>query len=527
MNGERELERAIGSVIVPEVRAARTRPGAFTNPDDVRPTRAYLERFPPAGLVLFGRGPAGPVASAALLAGVRADLAELGAARPFACCDLEQGAGQHLVGATRLPPAMALGAAAQALGEAAGARALATAGALTALEARAHGVELVLAPVADVNLAADNPIIGVRSFGCEPARVARRAAAFHHGLCLGGALGCAKHFPGHGSAREDSHLGLPRAVDPALAQRELEPFRALCAQGIAAVMLAHLDRPDLTGEAGLATTLSPRVAGALLRGELRFEGAALTDALDMGALAGVEHAPARALAAGCDGLLCPRDPQATAQALLQAVAAGRLSVERVRAAAARMRALRERALAVPDPRALEAAVRAGELERACLDGAPARARFAAALSATALRVSRGGWAWRPGSPCEVLAPLHTPRGEEARAVIHRLREALAGRGRPRGAVLPVALEVGAGLGGGPDAAALAEVDAKLADLRSLGWPVGLLWFGPLQALPAAWRARGEVPVLVAWAATPPMAEAAHAFLSGRERCGGFLDSVGG
>jgi hypothetical protein len=94
-------------------------------------------------------------------------------------------------------------------------------------------------------------------------------------------------------------------------------------------------------------------------------------------------------------------------------------------------------------------------------------------------------------------------------------------------VLPVALEVGAGLGGGPDAAALAEVDAKLADLRSLGWPVGLLWFGPLQALPAAWRARGEVPVLVAWAATPPMAEAAHAFLSGRERCGGFLDSVGG
>ncbi|HVS19269.1 MAG TPA: hypothetical protein VMT18_11760, partial [Planctomycetota bacterium] len=85
-----DIERDVGSVLVPEVRAARTRPGDFTNADDVRPSRAYLARFPPAGVALFGRGPAGPVEVETLLAGVRDDLAELGHARPFAACDLEQ-----------------------------------------------------------------------------------------------------------------------------------------------------------------------------------------------------------------------------------------------------------------------------------------------------------------------------------------------------------------------------------------------------------------------------------------------------
>jgi beta-glucosidase-like glycosyl hydrolase len=521
---ESELERAVGSVIVPEVRAARTRPGAFTNPDDVRPTRDYLRRFPPAGVVLFGRGPAGPVEVDALLAGVRADLEQLGHARPFAACDLEQGAGQHLPGATRLPPAMALAAA----DDAGLAGAVLGAGALTALEARARAVELVLAPVADVNLAADNPIIGVRSFGRDPAQVARHARAFHRGLRLGGALGCAKHFPGHGSAREDSHLGLPRAVDPQLARRELEPFAALCADGVASVMLAHLDRPDLTGVEGLATTLSPRVAGDLLRGELGFTGAALSDALDMGALEHVADAPARALAAGCDGLLCPRDPLATAEALLAALHRGVLAPERLREAAARMQALRARALSAPDPTALRAAVESGLLARACLGDAAARATWAAEICARALRLSRGGWAWRPGAPCEVLAPLHQARSQEARAAVNLLREGLAARGRPRGAVLPVVIEVGAGLGGGAlEAERLAEIDAKLADLRGLGWPSGLVWFGPPQSLPDAWRARREAPVLLAWAATPPLALAARAFLAGRADCGGFLDGVGG
>ncbi|HVS19858.1 MAG TPA: hypothetical protein VMT18_14730, partial [Planctomycetota bacterium] len=144
------------------------------------------------------------------------------------------------------------------------------------------------------------------------------------------------------------------------------------------------------------------------------------------------------------------------------------------------------------------------------------------------RLSDAGWAWKPGAACEVLAPLHQARGEEARAAVNHLREGLSARGRSRGAVLPVVVEVGAGLAGGvPDAARLSEIDAKLADLRLLGWPSGLVWFGPPSSLPAAWRERPEAPVLLAWAATPPMAEAARAFLAGHVRAGGFLGPRGG
>ncbi|MCK6448212.1 MAG: glycosyl hydrolase, partial [Planctomycetes bacterium] len=328
---DRVLERDIGAVLVPEVRV----PGTIASRDAVRPSNDYLRRFPPAGVIVFGRTPQGAGDPTALLAAVRATLAEAGEPRCFAACDLEQGAGLHFADATRLPPALAL-AAHDEVGHAAR-----SAGALTALEARERGIELVLAPVVDVNTRRSNPIIAVRSFGAEPERAARHATAFLEGLHAGGAGGSAKHFPGHGDTEQDSHreLALVARSRAELERIELAPFRSAIAAGVDTVMVSHLDVPALTGEPGLAATLSARAIDVLRR-ELGFGGVVLSDALNMHALHGVERIHARALAAGCDGLLCPADPQLAAEELLDAVETGRLPRARLAEAAARMRALR-------------------------------------------------------------------------------------------------------------------------------------------------------------------------------------------
>jgi beta-N-acetylhexosaminidase len=172
----------------------------------------------------------------------------------------------------------------------------------------AAGVDVALAPVVDVNADPANPVIGVRSFGAEPALVARHGAAFVRGLQSRGVAACAKHFPGHGSTRTDSHLALPRVDDdlPVLRERDLAPFAAAVAAGVRTVLTAHVLYPSVDGE---PATMS-RAWMDLLRGELGFDGAVVSDALDMKAVsAGVGRGPAavRALAAGVD-LLCIGNP---------------------------------------------------------------------------------------------------------------------------------------------------------------------------------------------------------------------------
>ena len=100
------------------------------------------------------------------------------------------------------------------------------------------GVNLDFAPVADVNTTADNPIIGVRSFGSDAELVARHVAAFVEGLEAGGVGACAKHFPGHGDTLEDSHLELPTVET--LRPEALLPFRAAIDAGVTAIMTAHI-----------------------------------------------------------------------------------------------------------------------------------------------------------------------------------------------------------------------------------------------------------------------------------------------
>lgn len=177
-----------------------------------------------------------------------------------------------------------------------------------AAEVRAAGIDVMLAPVVDVNSDPANPVIGVRSFGATPDLVGRHGAAFVRGVQSQGIAGCAKHFPGHGATRTDSHVTLPQ-VDDAMAvlrERDLAPFAAAVDAGVRTVMTAHIVFPQVDTE---PATMSP-VWMRLLREELGFGGVVISDALDMKAIsAGVGRGPGavRALAAGVD-LLCIGNP---------------------------------------------------------------------------------------------------------------------------------------------------------------------------------------------------------------------------
>jgi len=241
--------------------------------------------------------------------------------------DFERGTAYRLEDGTSFPHQMAVAA----TGRPEDAYAM---GKVTALEARAIGVNWVLAPVADVNNNPDNPIINTRSFGEDPQRVAEFVAAYVHGVEENGALASAKHFPGHGDTSTDSHLGLP-GVPENRAQIEsvaLAPFRAAIAAGVSTIMTAHLSIPALEPDPDVPSSLSPAIVTDLLRGELGFHGLVVTDALDMGGVTSrypPGEAAVRAILAGTDVLLLPPVPDAAIAALREAVASGRIPISRI------------------------------------------------------------------------------------------------------------------------------------------------------------------------------------------------------
>lgn len=221
------------------------------------------------------------------------------------------------------------------------------------------GIDLNFAPVADVNTDPRNPVIGVRSFGSDPARVSQHVAAWVRGHQGAGVAACAKHFPGHGATSVDSHLDLP--VGPA----ELRPFEAAIAAGVQAVMSAHVVAPEIDDA---PSTISRRVMTDVLRGELGFAGVAISDGLDMRGISrnrGIPAAAALAVAAGCDalcvggGLTGP----GVVDEIIASLSAG-VSSERLAEAARRVDALaawraKHRTPALPDRNAgIEAARRA-------------------------------------------------------------------------------------------------------------------------------------------------------------------------
>ncbi len=240
--------------------------------------------------------------------------------------DLEWGAGMRVVGATAFPHIMAVGATGDP-------RDAYTIGAAAAVEGRAVGIHVNFAPDADVNNNPANPIINTRSFGEDPRTVSRLVAAYVRGLHEHGMLATLKHFPGHGDTQTDSHIGLPviTAGYGRLDSLELVPFRAGIAAGADVVMSAHIAFPALTGSNDPAT-LSAAVLTGLLRDSLRFPGLVVTDALMMGAIVtkyGAGEATVRAFLAGSDLLLIPADPDSAVLAMTAAVAAGRVTPQRL------------------------------------------------------------------------------------------------------------------------------------------------------------------------------------------------------
>jgi beta-N-acetylhexosaminidase len=208
--------------------------------------------------------------------------------------------------------------------------------AVTAKEARAVGVQWIFAPDADVNSNPDNPIINIRSYGENPEEVSRFVRAYVEGAHSDSAnpvLVTVKHFPGQGNTSVDSHLGLARNSDSReqLEQIDLPPFREGIAAGVDAVMAAHMAVPAMETEE-IPATVSRVMLTGLLRDEMKFQGLVVTDAMDMQGLTKLfdpSEAAVRAVEAGADVLLMPRNAEETVNAVLKAVQSGRISRTRI------------------------------------------------------------------------------------------------------------------------------------------------------------------------------------------------------
>ncbi|MGB8473171.1 MAG: glycoside hydrolase family 3 N-terminal domain-containing protein [Candidatus Acidiferrum sp.] len=274
------------------------------------------------------RSPLGVVKSQAYPTAVLANQLQAKSKLPLLIgADFERGTAMRLDEGTSFPTAMALAAA----GDPHDAY---TMGQITALEGRAVGVPWIYAPVSDVNNNPDNPIINTRSFGEDPQKVGEYVTEFVRGVQENGGMATAKHFPGHGDTSTDSHMDLPviHADRERLEHLELVPFRAAIAAGAESIMTGHLSIPALEPDANTPATLSSNILTGLLRGELKYKGLVVTDAMDMGGIT-VRYAPGdaavRAFAAGADALLMPPVPDAAFEALKEAVKSGRISRERL------------------------------------------------------------------------------------------------------------------------------------------------------------------------------------------------------
>ncbi len=242
----------------------------------------------------------------------------------FFAADYERGVGRFNNALTELPSNMALGATRDTAFAAA-------AGRLSAVEARATGINLLFAPVVDVNNNPDNPIINIRSYGEDPALVGQMAGSFVREAQRHGVLTTLKHFPGHGNTSVDSHsrMGVVSGDPAALDSVELAPYRLVLAgpTAPAAVMSAHLWIEGYDRQPRPAT-FSRRVLRDVLRDSLGFEGFVVTDDVKMGALQNrydVAERTVRPIEAGADVVLTPADVETSINAVKAALRSGRLT----------------------------------------------------------------------------------------------------------------------------------------------------------------------------------------------------------
>lgn len=272
------------------------------------------------GLILFG----GEVYETAYLTNTLQKLAKFPL---LIASDLERGLGNQISGATLFPPLMSIGAAnseelAYLMGK------------TTAHEARALGIHMTYAPVVDVNINPDNPIINTRSVGEDPEAVSRLSIAFIKGCQENGLIATSKHFPGHGDTDLDSHsvLATIEGDRNRLEEIELYPFKKTVESGVLAIMTAHLHIPALDPTPDLPATLSRPILTDLLRKEFGFQGIIVTDSMGMGGITTLyspEEAALKAVQAGVDMVLLPPKPKGVINTLVNAVKRGNIPESRI------------------------------------------------------------------------------------------------------------------------------------------------------------------------------------------------------
>lgn len=200
-----------------------------------------------------------------------------------------------------------------------------------ARECREAGIQVDFAPVLDVNSNPDNPVIGFRSFGENPQRVAELGAAFIRGMESEGVMSVGKHFPGHGDTSVDSHKALPTVTHSRQVLEEVDflPFKVAVDAGMSGIMIGHLRVPSLDAS-GTPASLSKKITTDIVRNELGFKGLIFTDALAMkGAAQKGENNCVSAFLAGADMLLGPASPFEDIQAMMNAIKSGKIRQEDV------------------------------------------------------------------------------------------------------------------------------------------------------------------------------------------------------
>ncbi len=345
----RDIRKSVGQLLISGF-------DGFVVPVEMRSLARELDL---GGLIIFSRNVEAPEQVAELSVAAR----ELEQEVPlWMSVDQEGGRVQRLKEPfTRWPPMATLGRARDVELTRRFARALAS-------ELAAVGITLDFAPVLDVLTNAKNPAIGDRALSDSADDVAAHGRVIVETLQQAGIAAAGKHFPGHGDTGVDSHLELPVCDLPPDRIRAVEfvPFRAAIDARVAFMLTCHVLYPAFDEEH--PATLSPAIVQALLRDELRFDGAILTDDLDMKAIADrytIEETAVRAIRAGCDGLLiCGGDYDRKAramEALIRAAEDEKTFARRVEDALTRMRRAKQRfltgpAFARPDPVRIRAAL---------------------------------------------------------------------------------------------------------------------------------------------------------------------------
>jgi beta-N-acetylhexosaminidase len=305
--------------------------------------RQLIERYHLGGIIYFAwsGNVQNPRQIAGLSNGIQRAATSSGAEIPaLIATDQEQGLVVRVTEpATQFPGNMALGAARDP-------RLAKSAAEITGEELRAMGINQNFAPVADVNVNSENPVIGVRSFSSNPDLVSSLTEAQVRGYQGEDVASTAKHFPGHGDTNVDSHTGLPEIdhTREELDNIDLPPFEAAIDAGVRSIMTAHIVVPALD-DSGRPATLSRPILTDLLRREMGFDGVVVTDALDMQGVRemfGDDRVPVEAIKAGADLMLMPPEFDLAYRSVLAAVRSGEISERRIDQSVYRILRLKER-----------------------------------------------------------------------------------------------------------------------------------------------------------------------------------------